>query len=46
VAITIVELGLPLTNVHTALNVDTGLAQLQVLANAAVEDSRDGLHED
>lgn len=46
VAITIVELGLSLTNVHTALNVDKGLALLQVLANAAGEDSRDGLHED
>lgn len=46
VAITIVELGLSLTNVRTALNVDKGLALLQALANASGEESRDGLQQD
>ena len=33
VAITIVELGLELTDVRTALNVDKGMALLQTLVN-------------
>jgi len=35
VAITIVELGLTLTDVRTALNVDKGMALLQTLVNAS-----------
>ena len=46
VAITIVELGLSLTNVRTALNVDKGLAMLQTLAHPTGEDGRDGPRED
>jgi len=34
VAITIVELGLSLNNIHTALNVDKGMALLRVLMNS------------
>jgi rsbT antagonist protein RsbS len=34
VAITIVELGLSLSNIHTALNVDKGMALLRVLMNS------------
>ena len=39
VAITIVELGLSLTNVRTALNVDKGMALLQTLVNPTAEES-------
>ena len=38
VAITIVELGLSLTNIHTALNVDKGMELLRILANPAVDE--------
>lgn len=40
VAITIVELGLLLTNVHTARNVDQGMALLRRLAQPNTPDSR------
>ncbi len=42
VAITIVELGLTLTNMRTALNVDKGMALLRILVNPATVD---GSHE-
>ena len=42
VAITIVELGLTLTNVRTALNVDKGMALLRILVNPVADD---GSHE-
>ena len=38
VAITIVELGLTLTSIHTALNVDKGMELLRILANPAVDE--------
>jgi len=38
VAITIVELGLTLTNVRFALNVDKGVALLRILVNPAADD--------
>jgi len=38
VAITIVELGLSLTNVRTALNVDKGMELLRALVNPAAEE--------
>jgi rsbT antagonist protein RsbS len=38
VAITIVELGLSLTNVRTALNVDKGMALLRILVNTAADE--------
>jgi rsbT antagonist protein RsbS len=38
VAITIVELGLSLTNVKTALNVDKGMAMLRIMVNSAIEE--------
>lgn len=38
VAITIVELGLSLTNVQTALNVDRGLALLQIEVTSTIDD--------
>lgn len=40
VAITMVELGLSLTNVHTALDVDKGMALLQTLLHASEEKGR------
>ncbi|MFI3198798.1 MAG: STAS domain-containing protein [Methylococcaceae bacterium] len=40
VAITIVELGLSLTNIHTALNVDKGMALLQALVNKSTNEGR------
>ena len=39
VAITIVELGLSLTTIKTALNVDKGMALLQTLVNKATNES-------
>jgi rsbT antagonist protein RsbS len=42
VAITIVELGLSLTNIHTALNVDKGMALLKTLVNKS---TNEGSHE-
>jgi rsbT antagonist protein RsbS len=44
VAITIVELGLSLTNVRTALNVDKGMALLRILVNSAVDEGSDEPH--
>ena len=41
VAITIVELGLSLNNVHTALNVDKGIALLQTLVKQSSAEVRD-----
>jgi len=41
VAITIVELGLSLENVHTALNVDRGMAILNSLTRTEIEDDGD-----
>ena len=38
VAITIVELGLTLTSIHTALNVDKGMELLRILVNPAVDE--------
>jgi rsbT antagonist protein RsbS len=46
VAITIVELGLSLTNVRTALNVDKGMALLRILVNPAVDEGSHEPHED
>jgi len=40
VAITIVELGLSLTNIHTALNVDKGMELLRILVSPAVDEGR------
>lgn len=40
VAITIVELGLSLTNIQTALNVDKGMALLQTLLNKSMSEGR------
>ncbi len=40
VAITIVELGLSLTNIHTALNVDKGMALLKTLVNKSTNEGR------
>lgn len=42
VAITIVELGLSLMNIHTALNVDKGMALLRALVNKS---TNEGPHE-
>ncbi len=44
VAITIVELGLSLSNVHTALNVDKGIALLQTLVKQSPSEGRDEVH--
>lgn len=41
VAITIVELGLSLSNVHTALNMDKGIALLQTLVKQSQVEGRD-----
>jgi rsbT antagonist protein RsbS len=41
VAITIVELGLSLTNVKTALNVDKGMALLRLMVNSSIEADTD-----
>lgn len=41
VAITIVELGLSLVNVKTALNVDQGMALLRIMVNSTIEESSD-----
>jgi rsbT antagonist protein RsbS len=46
VAITIVELGLSLANVRTALNVDKGMALLRILVNPAVDEGSHEPHED
>jgi len=46
VAITIVELGLSLTNVRTALNVDKGMELLQSLVNPTAEAARHDSHEE
>ena len=40
VAITIVELGLSLTNIQTALNVDKGMALLKTLVNKSTNEGR------
>jgi rsbT antagonist protein RsbS len=45
VAITIVELGLSLSNVHTALNVDKGMALLRTLVNSTMIESGYDPHE-
>ena len=42
VALTLVELGLDLVQVHTALNVDRGIELLKLMASKSTEASRDG----
>lgn len=42
VAITIVELGLSLTNIKTALNVDQGMELLKIMANPTNEEGGSG----
>lgn len=46
VAITLIELGLPLTGVHTALNVDRGMALLRAKLGDLDESSDDEFDED
>lgn len=46
VAITIVELGLSLTNVRTALNVDKGMELLRRLVAPTAEDGSDDAHQE
>jgi rsbT antagonist protein RsbS len=41
VAITIVELGLSLINVKTAVNVDQGMALLRLMVNSTIEEGSD-----
>lgn len=46
VAITLIELGLPLTGVHTALNVDRGMALLRAKLGDLEESSEEEFDED